>query len=542
MRCWLRGLMLMALLLPLVALGQTRAWLDRDQISMGETVALNIATDQPVTQIDTTPLRTSFDLGGQSVRRSFEWVNGRMRRQTVFALGLRPRGPGVWDVPALQVGADRTAPLRLVVRPPTVEPAQPESDLFVDMATDTRRPYVQQTVGVTVRVHHAIPLLSGQLDLDAPPGMTLQRLGEDLTYDRMLGGRRYHVIERRYLLIPERSGSLLLPGARLNALRPDRASGWLGDFDTAPVSAAAPAILLDVQPIPATAPQPWLPLHALHLRYLHTPTQAVTGTAVNVDVEAQADGATAAQMPALEWPASPAVQVFAEPPQVEERFLDGRPQTFVRRRFALVPQQPGMVVLSGPRLPWWNAERGRAEVAALPPLRLQVAAGQAGPVTQPATPPMAPATLPSPANKALAPASPDKHVGDDWRWLPWVGLGLCLVLVTLDAYRRRLARSPAPTSVVVDRGPTLAQALDQGDLEAIARALRTAAGVADLEAVCARLAQPEQVQAVQMLQAARWGNGEPAAALAALRRAFAGGPRWQTRAQGVDPLPPLYPD
>ena len=129
MRCWLRGLMLMALLLPLAALGQTRAWLDRDQISMGEVVALNIATDQPVTQIDTTPLRASFDLGGQSVRRSFEWVNGRMRRQTVFALGLRPRGPGVWSVPALQVGADRTAPLRLVVRPPTVEPAQPESDL-----------------------------------------------------------------------------------------------------------------------------------------------------------------------------------------------------------------------------------------------------------------------------------------------------------------------------------------------------------------------------------------------------------------------------
>lgn len=155
---------------------------------------------------------------------------------------------------------------------------------------------------------------------------------------------------------------------------------------------------------------------------------------------------------------------------------------------------------------------------------------------------MAPATLPSPANKALAPASPDKHVGDDWRWLPWVGLGLCLVLVTLDAHRRRRARSPAPTSAVVARGPTLAQALDQGDLEAIAQALRTAAGVADLEAVCARLAQPEQVQAVQMLQAARWGNGAPAAALAALRRAFAGGPRWQTRAEAMDPLPPLYPD
>ena len=46
----------------------------------GETVALNIATDQPVAEIDYAPLRAQFEIGGQSVRRSYALVNGQARR------------------------------------------------------------------------------------------------------------------------------------------------------------------------------------------------------------------------------------------------------------------------------------------------------------------------------------------------------------------------------------------------------------------------------------------------------------------------------
>ena len=45
------------------------------------------------------------------------------------------------------------------------------------------------------------------------------------------------------------------------------------------------------------------------------------------------------------------------------------------------------------------------------------------------------------------------------------------------------------------------------------------------------------------LQAARWGDGDAASALAALRAAFAKGPRWRkpTKAS-TSLLPPLYPE
>nr|WP_275672456.1 BatD family protein [Thermomonas alba] len=529
----------------LPAAAQTRAWLDRDEISLGETVVLNIATDQAVDQIDDAPLRAQFELGGQSVRRQFEWVNGQTRRQTIFSVGLRPRGAGTWTVPALRVGQASTAPLRLVVRAPTVQPATPDSDVFVETTVDTEHPYVQQTVGVTVRLNYAIPLLSGQLDLEPPAGASLQRVGEDISYQRMLGGRRYQVLERRYLLVPERSGPLLLPGARLNAIRGAGFTGPLFEDDRTPVAAAAPARLLQVRPIPADAPSPWLPLHALQLRYLRAPTQAFAGAATNVEVELEADGATAAQAPALAWPATPGVQVFPEPAQVQERFVDGRPRVSVRQVFALVPQQPGALSLPGPRVAWWDAEHGLRRVTALPPLSLQVAPGLA---STGAPAPAAAAPAPAPAIARPLPAAPAVAGAREERtfWL-WLGvLTLALLAIGLAGWRLRRPSPAAQVSAPRPAAPELPAALASGDLAAIARALSAEVGAAgeDLDAVCARLESPEQVRAVRALQAARWGGGAPEAALQALRQAFAKGPRWRAaaRATADDALPPLYPE
>jgi len=51
-------------MLPLLAWAQPRAWLDRDRIAMGDTVTLNVESDQGAP--DFTPLRTDFDLSNHS--------------------------------------------------------------------------------------------------------------------------------------------------------------------------------------------------------------------------------------------------------------------------------------------------------------------------------------------------------------------------------------------------------------------------------------------------------------------------------------------
>lgn len=544
------GLLVALCALPGLVTGvsaQTRAWLDRAQVTYGETVTLNIETSASVRQVDYRPLAAQFDIAGQTVRRSFGMVNGQSRAKSLFAVGIRPRGPGVITVPALRVGNASTSPLRLTVLPPTVEQAGGDAEAFVETEFDATQPYVQQAVGMAVRLHVAVPVLSGQLDQDQVEGASLEQVGADIQYQREIGGRRYSVVERRYLLVPERSGPLRVPGARFNGQAVGGFFDNIFDDGRKPLAAAAPDQRLQVRPVPADAPQPWLPLRDLRLRYLQSPRDARVGEATMVELEAIADGARASQVPVPGLAETDQAQVFADPVQADEQFIEGRPRTTLRRRIAIVPLKPGALSLPGPRIEWWDAAQGVARTAMLPPLQLQVSPALDAPVGSGEVP-RAPATAgetPDPRASAVAP------VRDRRGWLLLAAVALAVIAAFTWWWSRarrasvRMAEVPgASPQPAAARSPSLAEALRQGELSAIARALSGEAGVRgdDLDGVRARLDDTAQREAIERLQAARWGDGDAAVALVALRGAFAQGPRWRMRGRAPSSLlPPLYP-
>lgn len=544
------GLLVALCALPGLVTGvsaQTRAWLDRAQVTYGETVTLNIETSASVRQVDYRPLAAQFDIAGQTVRRSFGMVNGQSRAKSLFAVGIRPRGPGVITVPALRVGNASTSPLRLTVLPPTVQQAGGDAEAFVETEFDATQPYVQQAVGMAVRLHVAVPVLSGQLDQDQVEGASLEQVGADIQYQREIGGRRYSVVERRYLLVPERSGPLRVPGARFNGQAVGGFFDNIFDDGREPLAAAAPDQRLQVRPVPADAPQPWLPLRDLRLRYLQSPRDARVGEATMVELEAIADGARASQVPVPGLAETDQAQVFADPVQADEQFIEGRPRTTLRRRIAIVPLKPGALSLPGPRIEWWDAVQGVARTAMLPPLQLQVSPALDAPVGSGEVP-RAPATAgetPDPRASAVAP------VRDRRGWLLLAAVALAVIAAFTWWWSRarrasvRMAEVPgASPQPAAARSPSLAEALRQGELSAIARALSGEAGVRgdDLDGVRARLDDTAQREAIERLQAARWGDGDAAVALVALRGAFAQGPRWRMRGRAPSSLlPPLYP-
>jgi hypothetical protein len=527
------------------AFAQTRAWLDRDRIGIDETVALNIETDEgSAPPPDYTPLQRDFVLSGNSSSRQFELVNGVTHTHVLYSVALKPLRQGLLAIPSLAVGNRRTQPLTLTVTASQVAPTRAGDPAFIEAEADAQSPYVQQAVGYTVRLYYATQLVSGELDQDPPDGATLQRVGEDLQYEREVGGRRYHVVERRFLLIPERSGTLTVPGARFAG----RGVGSLfddlfGDADQN-LRASSPPRFLTVRPIPADASQPWLPLRALELHYGATPQRARAGEAATVTVEADADGATAAQLPELQLQAGDGAQVFADPPQSDERFVEGRPRVHLTRRFSIVPARAGALRIAGPSLAWWDVRVGATRTATLPDLQIQVIPGSGA--------------FASPAAAAPASAAASHRVDEAMRvpgvqgaLQPWALVAVAFALLWLLTLGWALHRrgvpvphlsesSPAPAPTVTPR--RLQDALAHGDLADVADALCALAGAPDLDAVRARLADARQQGAVDVLQRARWGGGDGTAAREALRTAFGKGPRWRaTPAATREALPPLYP-
>lgn len=434
-------------------------------------------------------------------------------------------------------------------------PPRGNATAFLEMEVDDDAPYVQQSVGIVVRLYYASQLLSGELGLDAPDGASLQRVGQDRSLVREVNGRRYNLVERRYLLIPERSGPLLLPGPRFEG----RAAG--GFFDemfgggNGRLRASAPDRSLQVQAQPPGAAQPWLPLHDLRLRYTAAPDRARAGEAVTVVVEAMADGATRAQFPELPTlDAGAGAQVFAEPAQFDESFNGSTPQLKLTRRYAIVPRQPGTLVVPGLRIPWWDVRSGQAQTATLPDLTLTVAAGGTGTATVPVPTPLdTREALPDVEDALAAPFAAAPAPTRPWGWIAAAaGFALLWLLTLLWVWRQRrraaaavvATRTPGPAEGPRPSLAQLRQQLDTGGLDEVIASLALMGGVADLQGVLERLHDPAQREALLAMQAARWSpqGGNVAQARQALRRAFHDGPHWQP-ASAIDHtgLAPLYP-
>ncbi|TWH16320.1 BatD family protein, partial [Pseudoxanthomonas taiwanensis] len=157
----LRGACLALLwLLAGVAGAETRAWLDRSQVREGETVTLNIQTDQPGVAPDYTPLQADFEVGSP-------FRSDTAGRGVLFGVRLVPRRAGALEVPALRVGAERTPPLALRVGG---ERQDARGEVFLETRVEEEAPWVQQSVGVSVRLYFATPLLSGELTQEPPEG------------------------------------------------------------------------------------------------------------------------------------------------------------------------------------------------------------------------------------------------------------------------------------------------------------------------------------------------------------------------------------
>lgn len=552
-----RTLILAMLCTVLIAAGMTtahaatRAWLDRNEVAVGESVILNIESDKGSATPDLSPLMTDFALEGQSNNHSVQWINGRQQSKTAYAITIAPKRAGSLTVPALQVGAQQTQPLALQVSAsaaPTA--ADGSSGAFLETEVDDANPYVQQSVGVTMRLLYAVPLASGELDLDTPEGASLQRIGEDVQSTREVNGRRYNVVERKFLLIPERSGTLTIPGPRFVGRG---AGGWMDDFlggNSRELRANGAPKTLTVRAQPANAPQPWLPLRDLRMRYVAAPQSLRAGEAAELVVEVIAQGATQAQMPEIPAPSIAGAQVFAEPPQYEETFSGGSPQVKLTRRYSIVPNGAGTLTVPGIKLGWWDVRSSTAKTAMLPDLKLGVAAGSGN---------FSGATLPGPA-AAPAVIDPDALAGEGmripvrlWVWMAVAFAGLWLLTLAWALLRRRNAAAPrradvvqvgitlaAPTHTMAD----LKRALDTGSLDDVGDVLRgmSTPPSADLDALLAHLDAPTQRDAIEQLRRARWADGDGTQARGALREAFRNGPIWRLAPKATkQDLPPLYP-
>ena len=550
------------------ALAQTLgAHFERNPIRADETVRLIVETDAGAggAQPDVEPLRRDFEVLGQSSSTQITIENGRRSTRTRWIFELAPRRTGRLTAGPLRVGAMTGPAIVLEVLPaPAANDASSARDVFIETDVVPEAVYVQSQLTYTIRIYRAAEFLEAALSDFAPEGAVTHRLGKDATYTRVIDGRRYRVIERRFAVFPQASGQLVLPAVRLDArIAEAGAASTMGRLfgEGRRVRLASQPAEVTVKPRPPAAATPWLPARAVTLaeEWPEDPPRLMVGEPVTWTLRLGATGLAGEQLPPIDLPDPGSVRVYPDQPSIVTR--TGRDAVHGERvqRIAMVPGAAGELTLPELRVEWWDVEADAPRTARIPARTLTVAEAPA------IGEPLRPALTDAPEADAAVPetAASDRRL--------WQGLSAALAVAWLATLmgllraRGRLRRGgSAPPEPVSPGSPRNAAAARRRVLEASRaaspRAARDAlldwAGTAwpdspprDLVDLAARIrggsgAGDPFVEAILALDHALWSAeaaGWTGESLAARLPREIGPPPERRRAASPGGLPSLHP-
>jgi BatD DUF11 like domain len=464
MRMWLCALL--GVLMAASALGAVTATLDSNQVGAGEPVRLVLQYEgQTREQPDLAPLQQDFDILSTSRSNNMQIINGSVSSHTETQIVMAPKRAGQILVPQITWAGEVSNPLTLIV---SAKGTAQSDNVFLETIVDQKELYVQAAVNVTVRVYAGEQLLQATLEFAGNGDVLAQQVGPDRNRTLEKNGRQYDVVERHYVLFPQKSGELRLPGPQLAGqvvvrTRPDRlttdpfadlfgAAGGLAG-GAKPIRVHGDDVTLRVNARPSGIDERyWLPAQKVTLTDNWHPDNAEVhvGDPITRDLHLRAEGLTAAQLPDLAALVTLPAGIKAYPDQakldnaaVGDVVIGKRDQSV-----AIIADQPGKFELAPLRLAWWDTQANRPREITLPGRTVTIlpAAGGAATVTS------APALSPDAANRrsATAPAGPagsrSGALRDPWLWISlafallWLGTMLAWIL------SRRAPRRTAPLS------------------------------------------------------------------------------------------------
>jgi hypothetical protein len=482
---------LIALVAALTSLG---AWasitanLDRDHIAPGETVRLTLQRDGSGGQPDISPLRADFNILGTSSGSSMQFINGQASSHTSLEVMLAPKHAGTLAIPPLKWDTQSSPALTLQVDGKAADGTQGQgtaadaSHIFITETVDQRQPYVQSATLLTVRLFTDQPLYQATLDLPANSDVQVRQLGKDSQHSETRNGRTYQVIERRYLLLPQRSGKVSLPGAVLDGqvqVQDERmASPFANDpffahaFDNLPMpgmlSSLRPVHLqgnplpLDVQPRPAAASDKiWLPAQRVKLD--ETWPQGATlhvGEPITRHLHLEALGLTGDQLPDLSTLLAlpDGVKAYPDQAKTSDQAEGGTVLGSRDQDIALIASRPGPLVFPAVQLAWWDTVNKVEHQISLPSHTVNILPATAATTAATAALPAASAGSDSHAVASESGSATESVGSKNWQHAPiwfWLAGAFALLWVasTLAWWRGR-HRQPRPGAMMPADSPT----------------------------------------------------------------------------------------
>lgn len=404
-------------IVTLAARAEVHVQVDPSQVRVDESFRLILTQDtmQDGGIPDLTPLQKDFNILGTERRMNYSVINGQSQSFSEWTITLKPQREGRLIIPPLKIGKELTTATLINVAAgtsTTIETNASTTDqqrsIFLTTEVNNKSPYVNQQIIYKVTLYNSKQLLDADYKGPQVENALLIPLGQEKRYQTQKNNVPYLVEEQNYAVFPQKSGPLKIKSPVFTAL--------IYDFNPERVKAEDKSISLNVQPIPKEySGKVWLPAKDVRLTeaYEHSDQTITQGNTLIRTVTLEGVGVPAQLLPTLHFAETDGFNVYPEKGkeknQLHQQELFGRTEIKVTYLF----NKAGRVTIPELKLPWFNTETGKEEIASLPEKTIEVSASSADSAN---TGQGAPATEQKPAPKAKDEIKTAAPTQSNWAW------------------------------------------------------------------------------------------------------------------------------
>ncbi len=361
-----------------------KAYLDREEVYLDESVNLIVTFKGVATDVSGSPdlsmIENDFDVVSESTQTSIQILNGVSNVVHNWIFGIRPKKTGTLIIPGISFGRYKSNPMQIEVREFTGNVRKAGEDLFVEIEATPQNPYVQSQVIYVARLFTAVDIAQGSLSDPVVSSAEVQQLGSDRRYDSKRGGRNYDVIEKRYVIFPEQSGT--------HEISPVEFTGVISDYNQSTLQTqyrreriSSEPVVLQVRPKPPSySGKTWLPASDLQMSDSwngHLPDLEV-GRPETRKISIEAIGLRAIQLTSPDYEVDQSLRIYSNSPKLNTHQTSWATVAQRDEEFVVIPNTTENVTIPEFRVVWWDVDEDKEKVAILPRMtNIQAASGTA---------------------------------------------------------------------------------------------------------------------------------------------------------------------
>jgi len=369
------------LLFSQLVLAEINVKVDREPIVVDESFHLIFESDQKVdAKPDFSALTNSFTVLDTRHRSNTQITNGKIRYSQMWIVTLIANKTGTLGIPSIRFDKELTRPLSLnVVAGSSTTAGGGTDNIFVDVEVNTKSPYVQAQLVYTLRLYRAVVTNNASLSEPEVTGgqAVINKLGEDSSFETQRNGKRYVVIERQYVIFPQSSGPMTIQPIVFQGQTGGAGGFFSFDRFNQPTSIVkrSKSLEINVKPIPDSfTGDTWLPANQLSIeeQWSVDPSKLEQGEATTRTLTLKANGLAASHLPEIKSNLPDALKQYPDQPEFDEsNNADG--YIGVRRdKMAIIPTEGGDYTLPAIKIPWWNTDTDKMEIAELPERNIHI--------------------------------------------------------------------------------------------------------------------------------------------------------------------------